>query len=297
MEKELHMTEKFNSLFDIYPDKIRRGAVWGYSKPDGTMIDFPCTLDVSNAVKDKKGRWTASGLGLKPVVAKYSGALKRTKAVEAWIGDGFCMNPNAILLGKNATLEHVRFIDGVRKIGDSAFYGCTNLTSVTIPPSVNSIGKEAFRNCTGLTGITIPASVTEIGYFAFWNCTGLTGITIPDGIPEIEEYAFYGCTGLTSINIPASVTSIKDWAFSGCTGLISITIPDGVTKIESYAFDGCIGLTSVTIPESVKTIGIWAFRGCTGLTDICIDQPESRLIDGTGLPEGCTVHWKQVEAV
>lgn len=61
----------FNSLFDIYPDKIHIGAVYGYRKPDGTLLEFPCTLDVSRAVKDDKGRWTASGLGLKPAVVNY----------------------------------------------------------------------------------------------------------------------------------------------------------------------------------------------------------------------------------
>ena len=38
----------------------------------------------------------------------------------------------------------------VTSIGDSAFYGCTGLTSVTIPDSVTSIGLEAFEGCTGL---------------------------------------------------------------------------------------------------------------------------------------------------
>ena len=32
-------------------------------------------------------------------------------------------------------------------IGNSAFFGCSYLTSVTIPNSVTSIGEEAFSNC------------------------------------------------------------------------------------------------------------------------------------------------------
>src|SRR5574344_1402872 len=79
----------FDSIFDIYPDKIQTGAVYGYRKSDGTLLEFPCTLDVSRAVKDAKGRWTASGLGLKAVVVKYAYSFERTEAKEAWIGDGF----------------------------------------------------------------------------------------------------------------------------------------------------------------------------------------------------------------
>ncbi len=50
-------------------------------------------------------------------------------------------------------------IDGkpVVSIGDWAFSGRYNVTSITIPNSVTSIGDEAFSNCIGLTSITIPS--------------------------------------------------------------------------------------------------------------------------------------------
>ena len=55
----------------------------------------------------------------------------------------------------------------VTSIGESAFYSCDGLTSVTIPNSVTSIGEKAFRDCNGLTSVTIPNSVTSIGDYAF----------------------------------------------------------------------------------------------------------------------------------
>ncbi len=78
----------------------------------------------------------------------------------------------------------------VTRIGDSAFIGCTGLTSATIPDGITSIGKGAFSWCTGLTSITIPDSITSIGDSAFWGCTGLTSITIPDSVTSIGECAF-----------------------------------------------------------------------------------------------------------
>ena len=142
--------------------------------------------------------------------------------------------------------------EGTLGIADSAFEGCTGLTSITIPNSVTSIGYEAFLGCTGLTSVTIGGSVTSIGSSAFRNCTGLTRVTIPDSVTSIGEHAFQNCTGLTSITIGGSVTSIGSTAFYGCKGLTSITIPNSVTSIDSYAFFYCTGLTSIKFNGTIE---------------------------------------------
>ena len=160
--------------------------------------------------------------------------------------------------------------DSVTSIGNSAFYGCTSLTSIEIPSSVKSIGDKAFYGCTSLTSVVIPSSVTSIGKSAFRECTSLTSVVIEDGVTSIGDQAFEGCTSLTSIEIPSSVTSIGERAFLDCTSLTSIVIPSSVTWIGERAFDGCTSLTSIEIPSSVTSIGEFAFYGCTSLASIVI---------------------------
>ena len=172
------------------------------------------------------------------------------------------------------------------KLGDWAFYGCSGLTSLTIPSGVTSIGDKAFRGCSRLTSLTIPSGVTSIGDWAFSGCSGLTSLTIPSSVTSIGNYAFYGCSGLTSLTLPSSVTSIGWYAFYGCSGLTSLTLPSGVTSIGYEAFRGCSGLTSLTLPSSVTEIGDYAFKGCSGLTSLTL--PSSVTLICWGAFEGCS---------
>ena len=167
-----------------------------------------------------------------------------------------------------SSLTSITIPNSVTSIGWYVFYECSSLTSITIPDGVTSIGDEAFAGCSSLTSITIPDSVTSIGYKAFEYCSSLTSITIPDSVTTIESCAFSGCISLISVTIGDSVTSIGSSAFSWCESLTSITIPDSVTSIGSYAFSYCSGLTSINIPDSVTEIGGYAFRGCSSLISV-----------------------------
>ena len=169
-------------------------------------------------------------------------------------------------------LKSIVIPDSVIAIGDCAFCGCSDLTSIVVAKdnkfynsrnNCNAIIETATNKLVaGCMNTIIPNSVTEIGRSAFRDYRGLTSINIPDSVTEIGAYAFFGCSGLTSINIPDSVTEIGAYAFFGCSGLTSINIPDSVTEIGAYAFFVCSGLTSLTIGKSVEHIGGDAFNGC-----------------------------------
>ena len=175
---------------------------------------------------------------------------------------------NAPWYSCQAYIKRVVIQQGVRAIGDQAFYYCENLTSVTIPDSVTSIGGSAFSGCSGLTSVTIPDGVTSIGDYAFSDCSGLTSVTIPSSVTSIGDGAFSGCTELTSVTIPSSVTSIGWHAFENCTALTFMTIPESVTYINGEVFSNCVRLARVTIPKSVTEISSKAFYYCDSLTDV-----------------------------
>ena len=106
-------------------------------------------------------------------------------------------------------IKRVVMQQGVTSIGNSAFSGCSGLTSVTIPSSVTSIGWSAFKNCTALTFMTIPESVTYISGEVFSNCVRLARVTIPKSVTEISSKAFYYCDSLTDVYYAGTAA---DWA-------------------------------------------------------------------------------------
>ena len=165
--------------------------------------------------------------------------------------------------------------DGVSTIGQSAFHGCSKLTSIDIPSSVNEIGAEAFRGCKELTAITLPDGITAIKDKTFYNCQALSAIPLPSGITSIGANAFYQCTTLSSITLPSSLEKLGDYAFSLCGGLRSVTLPDGLKEIGYRAFENCYRLSTIAIPASVTTIATMAFCGCSNLRSIDVAPSNS----------------------
>jgi hypothetical protein len=172
-------------------------------------------------------------------------------------------------------------------IGQSAFYNCSSIASVTIPSGVTDIGNNAFRECTNLDSISIPNNVTSIGVDAFRGCTKLVSITIGNKVTTIGNFAFYECSNLTSITIPNNVTSIGYNAFNGCANLSSIILPNNLIIIEIGLFTNCTKLTSISLPSGITSIGGNAFAQCSNLTSIII--PDSVTSIGENIFNNCSL--------
>lgn len=89
--------------------------------------------------------------------------------------------------------------------------------SFEIRPGTVEIAAEAFYGCEDITNITIPDSVDTIGYGAFIDCS-LKNIVIPNGVTAIERQTFSTFNNeatLEYVHIPSSVTYISGTYYDG----------------------------------------------------------------------------------
>ena len=144
----------------------------------------------------------------------------------------------------------------VTAIDTKAFYECTGLTAVTLPPTLQRIGTDAFYYCTALTAVNIPAKVQNIENEAFYCCVRLNDLVLNEGVKTIGESAFE-YTAISQLNLPESVTTLKYGAFGNCPYLTNVHIPKGLTSIADYAFYACEGLEAFTVdPDNTKYTAI-----------------------------------------
>ena len=206
--------------------------------------------------------------------------------------------------GKN--LKSYNVYDGVKTIGETAFFASAYLEKITLPDSVTSIGEEAFRYSAALKQLKLSDSLETIGEAAITECASLTELTIPDKVKNIEKKVLYGCKSLETVNLGKSVDTIGEKAlvnneklkainvneenesfttldghlvtkdkktlaiFVASDGREEHTVPDGIEIIGAYACTESNTLTRLVISDSVKRVEKFAFYDCENLSEIIV---------------------------
>ena len=220
-------------------------------------------------------------------------------------------------IGENAfmqctALSTLRFAPGskLKTIGEYAFQGCSSITSLTIPDGLKNIGDGAFYGLEKLKYLTMSGEMDGSAWFGdSWfslDTLTLTGtyvlggaakrgdgyvscripagrnarkVVLSEGITSIGEYAFNHCQNLKEIVLPASLQTIGAYAFNSCQSLEKLALPEGLQTIDAHAFEKCRNLVDVTIPDSLQTLGQDCFKDCDKLQLIDMSKVPDTFIE------------------
>ena len=128
-------------------------------------------------------------------------------------------------------------IDGITRVGNSAFLGATNLENITFSDSVVEIGRNALHS-SGLTHLELPVNLKVLEGGAIENQQFIHEIVIPDGVETIGNGGFNKYRSLESIVIPDSVTELGGYVFVNCQNLKSVVIGENVKTINPQQLTG-----------------------------------------------------------
>ena len=190
------------------------------------------------------------------------------------------------LVAADASLSAVVVPNEVKYIGQYAFYGCENMTSVQLGSNLNTIAANAFSECLSLSTINLPDSLKSIGSNAFKDCYSITNIIIPESVESLQSGCFANCLSLTTVYFNAEHCYGVEGVFTGCGSITEVIIGDGVKEIPDYLCKGMGGLTTVIIPPSVTSIGVSAFQNCANLSSVGFSNGLKTI--GNSAFEGCS---------
>ena len=173
----------------------------------------------------------------------------------------------------NTGIESVFIPKSVTKIGQKAFWHCTNLTTVGFDrnSSFKKLPKECFKDCTSLKNVTF-GRIEFLDSLVFNNCSALERVDLTN-VLSIDSTAFDGCTNLTDIvyqNTDAEEkATVSKQAFDNLESLETVMLGNSVEKIEAKAFANCKNLTAAYVSDEIENISDTAFQGCDNLTIYC----------------------------
>lgn len=151
---------------------------------------------------------------------------------------------------------------GVRRIGSSAFRGCTKVKEVVFEDKDSPIkfSYDVFYRCESLESFTFPEKTDGISTGMFEQCIKLKTVNLYPGIPYIPQRFFKECSSFgPEFVVPETCTSIGLSAFELCSSLKKVVINDACKEIDVHGFRACYDLADITIGKSVAKFGEGAF--------------------------------------
>ena len=110
-----------------------------------------------------------------------------------FIHDGALVSKDGTLIAypMAADAEIYSIPEGIKAVGDGAFFNNMALHEVILPEGAASIGGRAFDHCESLESAVLPEELLSIKNDAFKNCDSLKEINLPGTITSIDEMAFF----------------------------------------------------------------------------------------------------------
>ena len=203
------------------------------------------------------------------------------------IADSACLGNTNI---KNVYLSSY---SKLRRIGDSAFNGCSSIEWVQMATSsLQQIGKYAFKGCNLLTTIKLPENVDSCSAYFVDGCTKLGYISVDSKNTNYASYNgilydkgltyLYRCPEgytyrkvLDSNSLPPTLKKVGNYAFEYCKYVEEIYFPYGLTSFGIGTFRYCSGLTTLQLPSSHTGWGEGSFVGATALDVLYVNQEDA----------------------
>lgn len=131
-------------------------------------------------------------------------------------------------------LQEVTIGEGAVEIANNAFKNCGMLSTINFEgTTLHKIGYNAFWGCNELTTLSLPEGLTSIDYSAFWGCSGLTAVSMPQSLSSIAQNAFWGCSRIADLNVAAAMPpALGDNALMGVPRKAKLTVPN--TALGAY---------------------------------------------------------------
>ena len=139
-------------------------------------------------------------------------------------------------------LEKVYIANGIRNIGQYAFFNCVELKNVKFSTGLKTIGKSTFRGCKSLNDIELPSTLESIGEYAFIS-SGESRVIIPKSVSKIGDAAIgYNATleGMDSHLVPVKK---ENYVIKGYSKSVA----------ETYAKDNKIKFEKIEDTDTKKT--------------------------------------------